>query len=105
MVYNESPIEEVPSFSESEDLHSLYINLFDDDHSHEHPHVYHVVHSPHFSSSDETLNGKLEQEECLALIDQSSFLNGSPSMTHNVINPSQSIFFKHDETQFDIANC
>jgi hypothetical protein len=38
------------------------------------------------------------------LIDQSFFLNGSPSMTHNVINPSQSGFLEHAESQFDIDN-
>jgi hypothetical protein len=45
LVCDESPIEEIPSFSESEDLHSLYTNMFDDNHSHEHPPVYHVVHT------------------------------------------------------------
>jgi hypothetical protein len=57
LVCYESPIEEIPSFSESEDLHSLDTNLFDVNHSHKHPHVYHAVQYLHYSYN-ETLNGE-----------------------------------------------
>jgi hypothetical protein len=50
------------------------------------------------------LNDKPEQEEFPALIDQSFILNDSPSMTHNVLNPSQFDFSEHAESQFDIDN-
>jgi hypothetical protein len=48
LFYVESPIEEIPSFSESQNIHSLYKKLFDANQSHEHPLVYHVVQLVHF---------------------------------------------------------
>jgi hypothetical protein len=78
--------------------------MFDIDHSHEHPHVYHAVHSFHFYFNDETLNDKPKKQEYSCLTDKSSCPNGIPSMTHNVINPSQYIFLQHAKTRFDIDN-
>ena len=37
------------SVSEFKDLHSLYTNVFDDNHPHDHPPVYHAIHSLHDS--------------------------------------------------------
>jgi len=48
LVCDEYLIEVIPSFSESEDLHSLYVNLFDNDLSHKHSPAYHS----HFSDNE-----------------------------------------------------
>jgi hypothetical protein len=91
-----------PSLHKSRYLHALYTNMFDDNYPHEKKYVYHALHSSHHSFYDETLNDKPKQEECPTLINQSLFLIGIPSMTHNVIDPSQYGFLEHVETQFDI---
>jgi hypothetical protein len=49
---DKSPIEEIPSFSEFEGLHSLDTNLFDVNHSHKHPPVYHAVQYLHYSYNE-----------------------------------------------------
>jgi hypothetical protein len=93
LVCEKSPTEEIQSFSEYEDLYSLYTNMFDDDHLHEHPQAYHAVESLHFSFNDKILNDKGEKEYFQALIDQRPIHNNSPSRVHNFENPLQSNFW------------
>jgi hypothetical protein len=45
--------------------------------------VYHSVQSSHCSLGAKTLNDKLEQEECPALIDQTLIPSDTPSEMHH----------------------
>jgi len=101
LVCGESLIEEIPTSSESENLHALYTNLFDDNHPHGQPYAYHTIHSSHYSFSDETLIGIPDQEECPTLINQVLILNNASSRMHPFESPLQFEFSEHGESQFD----
>jgi hypothetical protein len=75
--------------------------LFDDNHLHEHPCVYHTVQSIHFSYHG-TLNYKLEQHDFPYLIDPRLFLNDIPSKMNKFLSPFP--FSEHLESQFDHDN-
>jgi hypothetical protein len=94
-------MEETSSFSISKYFHSLYTNLFDVDHTHKKPSVYHTIHSSHYSFSDETLNDIPDQEECPTLIDQALILNNTSSVMHPFESPLQFEFPEHGESQSD----
>jgi hypothetical protein len=99
LVCNKPLIEEILSFSKFEDIHSLYTNLFDDNHLHEYPLVYHPIQYLQYYYNA-TLNDQPKQKYFLALIDQILILNEIPSNMHNV-ESSQFEFLEHAESQFD----
>jgi hypothetical protein len=101
LVCGESLIEEIPTSSESENLHALYTNLFDDNHPHGQPYAYHTIHSSHYSFSDETLIGIPDQEECPTLINQVLILNNASSGMHPFESPLQFEFLEHGESKSD----
>jgi len=99
IVCDEFPVEGIPSSSEFEDLHVLHTNLFDNDHPHEKPSIYHAIHSLHYSFSNETLNDIPYHKECPTLIDQTPILNDTSSVMYQFENPSQFQFLEHVDSQ------
>jgi hypothetical protein len=76
----------------------LYTNLFDDNHPHKKPSIYHAIHSSHYSFGNETLNDIPNQEECPTLINQTLILNDASSGMYHFETPSQFQFLEHVES-------